>query len=113
MNMTLEKRITLFSFLILFLTIFVGSGMDIMALRKDQVNALNLRFRSLATALKVNVEKVLNLGLDLKDIAGLSDKCRDIIAGNPDISYCVVTELQGRALFANAPRFLAFPVQAA
>jgi len=113
MNMTLEKRITLFSFLILFLTIFVGSGMDIMALRKDQVNALNLRSRGLATALKVNVEKVLNLGLDLKDMTGLSEKCADIIAGNPDISYCVVTELQGRALFANTPQFLAFPVQAA
>jgi len=35
MNMTLEKRIILFSFLILFLTIFVVSGMDMMALRKD------------------------------------------------------------------------------
>jgi PAS domain S-box-containing protein len=113
MNMTLEKRITLFSFLILFLTIFVGSGMDIMALRKDQVNALNLRSRSLATALKVNVEKVLNLGLELKDMTGLSEKCREIMAGNGDLAYCVVTDLKGEVLFANDPRYLAFPVQPA
>ena len=109
MNMTLEKRITLFSFLILFLTIFVGSGMDIMALRKDQVNALNLRSRSLSTALKVNIEKVLNLGLDLKDMTGLSEKCREIMAGNTDLAYCVVTDLKGGVLFANDPRYLAFP----
>jgi PAS domain S-box-containing protein len=113
MNMTLEKRITLFSFLILFLTILVGSGMDIMALRKDQVKALNLRSQGLATAIKSNIEKVLNLGLELKDMTGLSEKCQEIMAGNPDIAYCVVTDLQGSALFANHPQYLAFPVLAA
>jgi PAS domain S-box-containing protein len=113
MNMTLEKRITLFSFLILFLTIFVGSGMDIMALRKDQVNALNLRSRSLASALEVNIEKVLNLGLDLKDMTGLSEKCREIMAGNSDLAFCVVSDLKGEVLFANDPRYLSFPAQVA
>ena len=113
MNMTLEKRITLFSFLILFLTIFVGSGMDIMALRKDQVNALNLRSSSLASALKVNIEKVLNLGLDLKDMTGLSEKCREIMAGNSDLAYCLVSDLKGGVLFANDTRYLGFPVQTA
>ena len=113
MNMTLEKRIILFSFLILFLTIFVSSGMDMMALRKDQVNALNLRSHGLATALKSNIEKVLNLGLELKDMTGLSEKCREIMEGNPDIAYCVVTDLAGRVLFANDPRFQAFPAQQA
>ncbi|QXE91818.1 PAS domain S-box protein [Geomonas subterranea] len=111
MKMTLEKRILLFSFLILFLTIFIGSGMDIMALRKDQVNALNLRSKGLAVALKSNIEKVINLGLELKDMTGVSEKCREIIEGNPDIAYCVVTELNGRVLFASDPRFMSLPVQ--
>lgn len=110
MNMTLEKRITLFSFLILFLTIFVGSGMDIMALRKDQVNALNLRSRSLANALKVNIEKVLNLGLELRDMTGLSEKCREIMAGNTDLAYCIVSDLKGTVLFASDQRYLSLPV---
>ena len=110
--MTLEKRIILFSFLILFLTVLVGSGMDMMALRKDQVNALNLRSHGLATALKSNIEKVLNLGLELKDMAGLSEKCREIMEGNPDIAYCVVTDLAGTVIFANDPHLLAFRVQA-
>ena len=111
--MTLEKRITIFSFLILLLTVFVSSGMDMMALRKDQVNALNLRSQGLATALKSNIEKVLNLGLELKDMTGLSEKCREIMEGNPDIAYCVVTDLSGRVLFANDARYHAFPVQPA
>ncbi|MBU5613667.1 ATP-binding protein [Geomonas azotofigens] len=111
MKMTLEKRILLFSFLILFLTIFIGSGMDIMALRKDQVNALNLRSKGLAVALKSNIEKVINLGLELKDMTGVSEKCREIIEGNPDIAYCVVTELTGKVLFASDPRFMTLPIQ--
>ncbi|WP_136513601.1 ATP-binding protein [Geomonas edaphica] len=111
MKMTLEKRILLFSFLILFLTIFISSGMDIMALRKDQVSALNLRSKGLAVALKSNIEKVLNLGLELKDMTGVSEKCREIIEGNPDIAYCVVTDLGGRVLFASDPRFNAMPLQ--
>src|SRR5689334_7693943 len=100
MNMTLEKRIFLFSFLILFVTIFASSGMDIMALRRDHVKALDLRSQSLASAFKSNVEKVLNLGLELKDMAGLSDKCREVIEGNPDIAYCVVTDQTG-VIFAS------------
>ena len=111
MNMTLEKRILLFSFLILFLTIFIGSGMDITALRKDQVNALNLRSKGLATALKSSIEKVLNLGLELKDMAGLSEKCREIIEGNPDIAYCVVSDLNGKVLFTSDARFTSFPAR--
>jgi PAS domain S-box-containing protein len=111
MKMTLEKRIFLFSFLILFLSIAAGSGMDIMALRRDQMNALNLRSQSLATSLKSNMEKVLDLGVDLRDMTGLSEKCREMIDGNPDIAYSVVTDVNGAVLFASDPRFLAFPRQ--
>ncbi|MCM0083058.1 ATP-binding protein [Geomonas sp. Red32] len=109
MNMTLEKRIFLFSFLILFLTIFASSGMDIMALRKDQIQNLNLRSQSLAGTLAANIEKVLNLGLELKDMSGLSEKCREIIEGNPDIAYSLVTDLNGNVIFASSRPFFSFP----
>jgi PAS domain S-box-containing protein len=105
MNMTLEKRIFLFSFLILFFTIVVSSGMDIMTLRRDQVKSLNLRSQSLATALKSNVEKVLDLGLDLKEMSGLSEKCREMLEGSPDVAYCLVSDTGGAVLFANNARF--------
>src|SRR5689334_18716250 len=104
MKMTLERRIILFSFLILFLTISASAGLDIMAVKTDYVNALNLRTQSLATSLMGNIEKVLSLGLDLKDMAGVSEKCREVIEGNPDIAYCVITGTHGDSLYANDPR---------
>ena len=105
MKMTLERRIIFFAFIILFLTILANSGMDIVGFRKDYVNALVLRSQSLGASMKGNVEKILGLGLDLKDIADLSDKCRDLVQGNAEIAYCIITNMDGIPLFANDPAF--------
>lgn len=109
MKNTLEKRIILFSFIILFLTILASAGMDIAGFRRDYVNALFLRSQSLGTSMKGSVEKVLNLGLDIRDITGISEKCRELVVGNPDIAYCVITDLDGNVLFASSPAFVNFP----
>ena len=105
MKMTLERRIIFFAFIILFLTILANSGMDIIGFRRDYVNALVLRSQSLGATMKGNVEKVLGLGLELKDISDISEKCRDLVHGNPEIAYCIITNLDGIPLFANDPDF--------
>ncbi|MFZ3209860.1 MAG: PAS domain S-box protein [Geobacteraceae bacterium] len=56
--------------------------------------------------MKGNLEKVLGLGLELKDIVGLSEKCLELTQGEAEISYCVITEPGGKPLYANDPRFL-------
>ncbi len=105
MKKTLEIRIILFAFIILFLTILANSGMDIVGFRRDYVDALVLRSYSLGTSMKINVEKVLALGLDLADIAGLSERCRELVQGNPDIAYCVIADMDGAPLYLNDPSF--------
>src|SRR5690348_16700194 len=91
MKQSLEKRIILFSFVILSLTILANTGMDIAVFRKDYIQEMLLRSQSLGTALKGNIEKVLALGIDIKDVTGLSDKCREVVQSDPEISYCVIT----------------------
>jgi PAS domain S-box-containing protein len=105
MKKTLEKRIIFFAFTLLFLTILANSGMDIVGFRRDYVNALVLRSYSLGTSMKNSVEKVLALGLELTDIAGLSQRCLELVQGNPDIAYCVIADLDGAPLFLNDPAF--------
>jgi PAS domain S-box-containing protein len=105
MKRPLEKKIILFAFILLFLTIVANSGMDIVGFRRDYVNALVLRSHSLGTTLKIGVEKVLGLGLDLMDIAGLSEKCRELVQGNPEIAYCAITDLDGAPLFLSDQAF--------
>jgi PAS domain S-box-containing protein len=105
MRMTLERRILFFAFIILFLTILANSGMDIAGFRRDYINALVLRSQSLAASMKASVEKILGLGLELKDIPDISEKCRELVQGNPEIAYCIITNLDGIPLFANDPAF--------
>lgn len=105
MKKTLEKRIIFFSFIILFLTILANTWMEIVGFRKDYVNALVMRSQSLGVSMKGSVEKVLGLGLELKDIVGLSEKCRELTQGSTEISYCVITDSSGKSLYANDPKF--------
>lgn len=105
MKRTLEKRIILFSFIILFLTILASSGLDIIGFRKDYINALFLRSQSLGTSIKGSIEKVLNLGLEIRDITGISEKCRELVDGNPDISYCIITDPDGNILYSSDEKF--------
>jgi PAS domain S-box-containing protein len=105
MKKPLEKKIIFFAFILLFLTILANSGMDIVGFRRDYVNALVLRSHSLGITMKNSVEKVLGLGLDLMDIAGLSEKCQELVQGNPEVAYCVITDLDGVPIFYSDPSF--------
>jgi len=105
MKQSLEKRIILFSFVILSLTILANTGMDIAVFRKEYIKEMLLRSQSLGTALKGNIEKVLALGIEIKDVNGLADKCREVVQSDPEIAYCVITGGDGKPLFASEGGF--------
>lgn len=105
MKNSLEKRIILFSFIILFLTILAESGMGIAGARRDYVNSLVLRCATIGNSLKGNVEKVLGLGLDIKDMVGISEKCQEYVQDNTEIAYCIITDMDATPLFLSAPEF--------
>jgi len=105
MKNSLEKRIILFAFIILFLTILAESGMGIAGSRRDYVNSLVLRCATIGNSLKGNVEKVLGLGLDIKDMVGISEKCQEYVQDNIEIAYCIITDMDGTPLFLSDPAF--------
>jgi len=63
MKQSLEKRIILFSFIILSMTILANTAMEIVVFRKEYVQEILLRSHSLGSSLKDTIEKVLALGL--------------------------------------------------
>lgn len=105
MKQSLEKRIILFSFIILTLTILANTAMEIVVFRKEYVQEILLRSHSLGTSLKDSIEKILSLGIDIRDINGLSVKCREVIQSDPDMAYCVITDGAGKNLFASETGF--------
>lgn len=108
MKQSLEKRIILFSFVILSLTILANTGMDIAVFRKEYIQEMLLRSQSLGTSLKGNIEKVLALGIDIKDVNGLADKCREVVQSDPEISFCVITGVDAKPLFSNESDITSF-----
>ena len=57
------------------------------------------RSQALASGLKSQVEKVLGLGLPLRDIDGLSERCQAIANNDPEIAYCLIESATGDVLF--------------
>lgn len=107
MKIALEKRIIFFSFIILLLTIFANTGLNIAAYRRDYIRALVDGSYSLEKSLATSVEKVVGLGLDIRDIPGLTEKCKEVVEGNtPKGDYCVVTDMGGMPLYVSDPAFV-------
>jgi len=101
MNSTLEKRILIFAFLTITLTIATNTFLNIESFRRDYRDGILLRSQSLAEGLKLSMEDVLALGLDLREISGISSRCETIVATDPEISYCLVEDTVGQPLFAS------------
>jgi PAS domain S-box-containing protein len=105
MKLSLEKQILGFAFLTLLVTIFVIAGLDILAFRRDYNQSLILRSLSLANTLKNSVEKVAALGIDIRNMDGIQERCSEVVLENPEISYCMITDSRGKPLYFNDPIF--------
>lgn len=103
MRNSLEHKIILFAFIILLLTTLATAGMNIAGFRRDYIEAQILRSESITQAMKASIEKILVLGIALRDIPGLSEKCRDLILSNPEIAYALITSPEGHVLHSSDP----------
>ncbi len=105
MKNTLEKRILIFVFLVLGLTVAVNTALNIEGFRRDYRDGLVLRCQSVATELKDSVEKVLALGLPLDELEGINARCQKIVGSDPEISYCLIENTVGQPLYSSDPSF--------
>lgn len=105
MKQSLEKRIILFSFVILSMTTLANTGLDIAVFRRDYIQEMELRSQGLAAAFKANIEKVLALGINIRDVSGLADKCREIVQSDPEMAYCAIKGKDGSVLFVSDSSF--------
>ncbi|BCA79534.1 ATP-binding protein [Desulfuromonas sp. AOP6] len=105
MKNTLEKRILLFAFVVLTLTILVNTGFNIEGFRRDYRDGIVLRCQNLAGELKGSIENVVALGVPMEELDGLNARFQGIVTTDPDIIYCFLENQNGQPLFANDPSF--------
>ncbi|MBE0597243.1 MAG: PAS domain S-box protein [Desulfuromonadales bacterium] len=101
MKNTLEKRILIFAFLALTVTIAVNTAFNIENFRRNYRDGILLRSDSLAAGVKSSVEKSLQQGGELVGLVDLAGHCQQIVSHDPELAYCLIEDGMGRGLFAN------------
>ncbi|MCK4509115.1 MAG: PAS domain S-box protein [Desulfuromonadales bacterium] len=99
MKNSLERRILIFSLLALTLTIAVNTWFNVDSFRRSYRDGILQRTQTFTNALKTQVEAVVNLGLPLDEIDGISERCQEIVANDPEISYCLIEDSSGTVLY--------------
>ena len=99
MKNSLERRILVFSLLALTLTIAVNTGFNVESFRRTYRDSILQRAQTFTTALKNQLEAVVNLGLPLDEIDGIAQRCQEIVSNDPEISYCLIENSGGTVLY--------------
>ncbi|MCK4536112.1 MAG: PAS domain S-box protein, partial [Desulfuromonadales bacterium] len=99
MQLSLQKRVLLFSFLVLTLTIAGNTWFSVESFRRNYRDGVLKRCETLAGGLARQIEIVLDLGLSLGEINGLSDRCQAVVENDPEIAYCLIENDNGKLLF--------------
>lgn len=100
---TLGKRILLFVFAILLVTLAVENFLTIRQVSRDYRESLAVRSRFLAKELSSGVENILSLGINLQEIDGMNKRCLQVVAKDPEIVYCVISDANRKPLYSNDP----------
>lgn len=99
---TLGKRILLFVFTILLVTLAVNDVLTIRQVSRDYKESLVVRSRFLGKDLSSGIEKVLALGINLDGIDGINSRCQQVVASDPEIVYCIIADSKLNPLFTNS-----------
>jgi len=99
MKNSLERRILILSLLLLTITIAVNTGFNVDSFRRSYRDGILQRAQTFTNALKSQVEAVVNLGLPLDEIDGISERCQEIVHNDPEISYCLIENSSGTVLY--------------
>ena len=99
MKNSLERRILTFSLLALIFTVAINTGFNVDTFRRSYRDGILQRAQTFAEALKGQIEAVINLGLPIDEINGISEICQETVAKDPEISYCLVETSSGVPLY--------------
>jgi methyl-accepting chemotaxis protein len=101
MNLNLRSK----SIIVLCIIIFSVLALNTSILTIYFTDEYKIIFKSkgniIGESLKNDIKKVMDLGIELKDINGLDKKLKDIVYENKDIGYLVISDEKGEPLFLN------------
>lgn len=95
---SLERKIIVLIFTLLSGTVVFYSAIHLTGYIDDYRRSLVSQTLNAVRALQGDLAKVLNLGVELREITGLSESCRETLDHNPFLSHCFVTDPSGKGV---------------
>lgn len=80
---------------------------------REYEDALQSRSLAIGKSLTIQFERLLQLGLDVDDITGFEEQCREVVQTYPGIDVAMVVSADGRILFHSDNRLAGTPQDAA
>lgn len=71
--------------------------------REEYSQALKSRVVVIGHNLRLQMERLFQLGIDLHAIEGYDEQCREVLRLHPDLSYAMIVEPTGKVLFHSDP----------
>ena len=99
--MTLKKQALLATAGILFLVLGLNTYINIRASTGKYQEALTAKTAILAAGVKKDIDKALGFGMAVNDLTGMVERLQELAQQDGDIAYALVTDMQGRVLYAN------------
>ena len=99
MRLGIRDKILLYSSVILLLAF--GSNILILGrvFQKEYIGALESKIRVVANGLKLQLERLLGLGIAPSDIEGFDAQCQEVVRKHQDVSYAMIVDTSGLILF--------------
>jgi signal transduction histidine kinase/methyl-accepting chemotaxis protein len=103
MHLSVRARIILITVAILFFAIGANTLAGSSALAREYSNALQLKAFVIGQSLKLQLDRLLDLGIAPEDLVGFEKQCQEIVDTYEDIAYAMVVDVDGKILFHNDP----------
>ncbi len=99
--MGLQKKAVLIASIILFLTIGINTAVLTVVASNKYKKAILSKTSTLGESLRVELEKVLDFGIDIDSLEGASEKLSDLVSKNSSVSYAFITDVDQTVLYHN------------
>jgi PAS domain S-box-containing protein len=102
-SFSIRARVTTIALAVLCLSIAVVIAATGYVFRDAYTHALQTRSIAIGNSLKVQLDRLLHLGIPVEQLIGFEAQCREAVLENPGIAYALVTTPDGRILFHSDP----------
>lgn len=102
-TLSIRSKIICLAAAVILFSIGASTLVSTYVFKNSYKDALQSRAFAIGKSLKLQLDRLLQLGIQLDDIVGFEEQCQDIVKQYEGIEHAEVFDLNGKVLFSNDP----------